>query len=226
MAVGLHREGAAPAERSARLTPRQAVREAGTDDDVRGIGGHPSRPGQVVGQGRPQRRDPARVRVAEQVIGSGREDLAGRREPARRGNADRSGTPARRSSGATPPREGRRPPRPDRAPGAARRRYPTRSARSAIPPRPAGCRPRRPCCGRCSGPRPGRATTAAAYPGAGGRPGPRRERALQPGPHPVPERSRCRSTPLTSARGRPFGPCFWHRNGPYLGPLSAVASVV
>jgi hypothetical protein len=59
----------------------QAVGEARADDDVRGIGGHAPRPGQVVGQGGSQRWHPARVRVPEQMIGGGREDLAGRGEP-------------------------------------------------------------------------------------------------------------------------------------------------
>ena len=79
--VGLHREGVRAGRTQRAADAGQPVGEAGADDDVRRIGGHSPRPGQVVSQGRPQLRDPARVGVAEQVIGGGREDLAGCREP-------------------------------------------------------------------------------------------------------------------------------------------------
>jgi hypothetical protein len=81
VAVGLHREGGRARRPQRAADAGQAVREARADDDVRGIGGHAPRPGQVLGQGGSQLRHPARIRVPEQVIGGIGEDLAGCGKP-------------------------------------------------------------------------------------------------------------------------------------------------
>ena len=68
-----------PAQRGA--GDGQAVREARADHDAVRIGGHAPGPGQVAGQRRPQPRQPARIRVVEELAGGGGEHLAGSRQP-------------------------------------------------------------------------------------------------------------------------------------------------
>ena len=79
--VGLHGQGGRAGRTQRAADDGQSVAEPRADHDAPGIGGDAPRPGQVPRQRRPQLWEPARVRVAEEVIGGGRQHLAGRREP-------------------------------------------------------------------------------------------------------------------------------------------------
>ncbi len=227
VAVGLHREGARAGRAQRAADSGQAVREAGADDDVRGIGGHSPRPGQVVRQGRPQRRDPARVRVAEQVIGSGCEDLSAGREPVpsreRRqvrhpGPQVVAGHRRLRTSGGPRTRMGRLAWR-DRCPRPALGGQPSLRDQLAVD---LGDRVAGEAQVRGQGPRrrQPRAGAKAAVPDRAA------QRALQPGPHPGPGKIQVEIHTADFGPPGSFGPCFWHRNRPYLGPLGALASMV
>ena len=161
MPVGLDRERAHaalalhPAEQPKRLD------EAGADDDPLGRDAHAADAREVSGERLAQLCAPARVAVAERVVGRRGERSAGGASQAVRGNragrAARTQVVARRARRRGPLRK---------PPGAWRRdrqrSCPSPAAPRATPRRPAGRRHRRRCSGRCRGRAPGRVTTATA----------------------------------------------------------------
>ena len=81
VAVGLHGERGRPGRAQRGAGDRQAVREARADHDAARVRGDAPGPGQVAGQCRPQLREPARVRVVQQLAGSGGQHLTGGGQP-------------------------------------------------------------------------------------------------------------------------------------------------
>jgi hypothetical protein len=228
VAVGLHREGARAGRAQRAADPGQAVREAGADDDVRGIGGHPPRPGQVVSQRRAQLRQPARVRIAEQVIGGRGEDLAGGREPGPARERGQVGHPGPQIvAGHRHPGLGRDlrarlgcPARRDGRAGSGPCGQPSLGDQLAVD---LGDRVAGDAQVRGQGPGRGQSRARAQAPG----PDRAAQRALQPGPHPGPGQVQVQVHAAQFGPGAAviFGPRFLHRNGSYLGPLGAIASV-
>jgi hypothetical protein len=222
VAVCLDREGGRARRAQRAADASQAVREARADDDVRRIGGHAPRPGQVVGQGGSQLRHPSRIRVPEQVIGGIGEDLAGRGEPGaarERRQVGRSGAQVVAGHRLLGPgrdrRAGRgRPVRGDRGPRPGPGGQPSLGDQLAVDlgDRIAGDAQVR---GQCARRRELRTRTEAAGPDSVA------QRAFQPGPHPGPAKVEVQVHSAHEA----FGPCFFHRSGPYLGPLWPIAWV-
>jgi len=81
VAVRLHGKRARPGRPQRGAGDREAVREARADHDAVGIGGDAARPRQVARQRRPQLREPAPVGVVQEPAGCGHQHLAGRRQP-------------------------------------------------------------------------------------------------------------------------------------------------
>ena len=81
VAVGLHGQCGRAGRAQRGAGDGQAVREARADHDAARVGGHAPGPRQVARQHRPQLRQPARVRVVQQLAGSGGEHLPGRGQP-------------------------------------------------------------------------------------------------------------------------------------------------
>jgi hypothetical protein len=81
MTVGFDRERTCSVRAQHAADGRQPMREAAADHDAAGIGDHAAGPGQVIGQGHPQLRQAARIGIAEEMIGRGREHPARGRQP-------------------------------------------------------------------------------------------------------------------------------------------------
>jgi hypothetical protein len=218
VSVGLHGHGGRAARTQRTADRGQTVAEARADHDVPGIGGDTPRPGQVARQRRPQCREPARVRVAKEMIGSGRQHLAGRPEPGparERGQVRYPGTQViardRRLGAAVGDGAEVR--------GLTRRDGGARAGLRGQPPlrdqltvdlgdRVAGDT-------QVRGQGPGRRQPHAGAQATG--PDRVAQRGLQACSHSSPGKIQVEIDPAG------FGPSFWHRNGPYLGPLIRLA---